>query len=259
MWALYDELIAGLPGGVYVRQAGQSPWRAWVETEHSLGLASLLLPGREAAPARLLAEFAGQPLAEVAALAKSWLPVPAAVGVAALNAWYNQPLLLQGRKADVYPPGISAQAGQDEGDIFLQLLPKARGQRVATVGHFPGIREIYADCCDFYVLEQEPRPGDLPAAAAEYLLPAMDLVFITGMTLTNKTLPRLLQLCAKAFVVLVGPSVPLTPLLFNYGVDMLSGTLITDPAACIAALLRGTADSDYFRCAAKALLRAEPG
>ena len=48
------------------------------------------------------------------------------------------------------------------------------------------------------------------------------------MTFTNKTLPRLLQIINKnAEVSLVGPSVPLAPVLFDYGITNLSGYIVT--------------------------------
>ena len=55
-----------------------------------------------------------------------------------------------------------------------------------------------------------------------------DLVIITGSSLVNKTLPRLLALCEKAFTILTGPSVPLCPALLDYGIDRISGLIVTD-------------------------------
>jgi uncharacterized protein (DUF4213/DUF364 family) len=55
----------------------------------------------------------------------------------------------------------------------------------------------------------------------------MDVVAITGMTLLNQTLEGLLKLCSpKAYVILLGPSTPLSPVLFNYGVDIISGSIV---------------------------------
>lgn len=110
----------------------------------------------------------------------------------------------------------------------MHLLPEARGKKVATVGHFKGIDALYGPICDFTVFEREPRPGDLPESAEEDLLPAMDLVFITGMAITNKTLPRLLQLAASCRVVITGPSLPLADPLFDFGADVLSGVAVVD-------------------------------
>ena len=60
------------------------------------------------------------------------------------------------------------------------------------------------------------------------VLPEAEFVFITGVTLINKTIVRLLQLCPQAFVVLVGPTVPLTPVWFDLGVSMIAGLMVDE-------------------------------
>lgn len=75
--------------------------------------------------------------------------------------------------------------------------------------------------CDLVVLERRPLPGDYPDPASEYLLSDWEYVFITGTTIINKTLPRLLELCRGSKIILTGPSTPLTPALFRHGIDVL--------------------------------------
>ena len=54
------------------------------------------------------------------------------------------------------------------------------------------IEELIAPLCRLSILERDPVLGDYPDSACEYILPEQDYVFITGMTLVNKTLPHLL-------------------------------------------------------------------
>ena len=70
----------------------------------------------------------------------------------------------------------------------------------------------------------------MPDPAAEYILAEQDCVCITGTAVTNKTLPRLLELSRSAYVALVGPSVPLSPVWSDHGVDLLAGAVVTDAA-----------------------------
>lgn len=77
--------------------------------------------------------------------------------------------------------------------------------------------------------ERVPRPGDHPDTACEYLLPECDYVFISSSSFVDKTAPRLLELSRRAHTVLVGPSTPLPPMLFDYGVDTTTGFVVTDP------------------------------
>ena len=70
------------------------------------------------------------------------------------------------------------------------------------------------------------------------------MVAITGMTFTNHTIEGLLSLCRpEAYVIILGPTAPLSPVLFNYGVDAVSGTKVVDPET----VLRGVSQGATFR------------
>jgi uncharacterized protein (DUF4213/DUF364 family) len=109
---------------------------------------------------------------------------------------------------------------------------------VAVIGHFRGLEKI-ASVCDLAILERRPQPGDYPDPACEDILPRSDFVFITGVTLINKTLPRLLALSRNAFVCLVGPTVPLDPRLLEMGVSLLGGLVVDAPDAVFPVVQEG--------------------
>lgn len=120
------------------------------------------------------------------------------------------------------------------------LLALGRGRRVAVVGHFPFVERLGGAFAALSVLELRPRPGDLPAARAADVLPAADVVAITGTALHNGTLGGLLALRRPgARVVLLGPSVPLVPALLDLGIDALAGAVIHDAAAALDGAARG--------------------
>lgn len=80
----------------------------------------------------------------------------------------------------------------------------------------------------------------MPASAAPDYLPDADLVAITGMTFINHTLPDLLSCCKPdAFVLVLGPSTPLTPILYEFGVNLLAGSVVENIPAVLAALGQG--------------------
>ena len=100
--------------------------------------------------------------------------------------------------------------------------------RVTVVGHFPHVDQIQ-EYANLTVLERVCRDGlDTPDPACEYVLPKTDFAFITGVTIINKTAPRLLDLTKNATTVFVGPSVIMTPFLFDWGVEMLAGSIVGD-------------------------------
>ena len=110
------------------------------------------------------------------------------------------------------------------------ILERGAGRRVAIVGHFPFIERVRSAAAECWVLELRPRPGDLPAAKAAEVLPQADVVALTGTSFLNHTFDDLVKLCRPdAFVIVLGASAPLSPVLFEAGVDAVSGTRVADP------------------------------
>ena len=104
------------------------------------------------------------------------------------------------------PEGLEAVKGQD------LILERGTGRRVAVVGHFPFVERMGERFEDLCVLELAPRGGDLPANRAKDVLPAADVVAMTGTTLLNGTMAPLLALCRPdAFVMVLGPQHPFRP------------------------------------------------
>ena len=71
------------------------------------------------------------------------------------------------------------------------------------------------------------------------MLPKTDFAFVTGVTVINKTAPRLLDLTKNATTVFVGPSVVMSPFLFDWGVRTLAGSVVADPEKTRFAIKNG--------------------
>jgi hypothetical protein len=167
-----------------------------------------------------LHEYSGR---ELAAWLRSTSIVEASIGMGAYNA------LLQ-----------VDQAACLELNAETLILERGSGLKVAIVGHFPFVDRVRQVASTCWVLEQQPRPGDHPSAEAANLLPQADVVALTGTSLINHTFDDLLGHCRPdAFVVLLGATAPLSPILLERGVDAVSGTLITDVAAASQAVAQG--------------------
>jgi len=112
------------------------------------------------------------------------------------------------------------------GDVILK---EGAGRKVAIVGHFPFTPRVREAAEKLWVLEKRPLEGDLPAEMATEVLPQADVAAITGTSLINHTFEELMELChPDALVVVLGPTTPLSPVLFDYGADIICGTLVTD-------------------------------
>ena len=229
-WEIYDRLIDGIEPGVVAGSCLVSTWTVVDTEDEGMGLAMTFRGG--AHDDNPLTGLAGTPLRELAAHLKSWDLRKASIGMAAINAYYNAPERVQSWLKKPLEEVHSSGA-------FVSTLDRIEGKKVAVIGHFPGLEKAARRAAELNILERNPSEGDLPDFAAEYLLPSQDFVFITGTALTNKTLPRLLELSNNAFVALVGPSVPLVPWWFDLGVDMLAGTVVVDKAIVWQRALEG--------------------
>ncbi len=155
-------------------------------------------------------------------------PLEAGIGLATVNA------LLAPRAG----PGVQVNA-------LNVLIERGRGKHVALIGHFNFTDKLRESAGHLSVLELEPGPGDLPAAAAPEVLPGADVIGLTSSTLVNHTFDDLARLFpANAVVVMIGPSTPLSPVLFDYGVSVLAGSVIDDPDFVWHGVAQGSALHD---------------
>lgn len=238
--ALYRDLIAQCDGEPVQNAIAGQIW-SLVQTEHATGLSMSLRPSDRAGHSSLF-HLTGKPLIELAELSLSWNPREAALGMAAICAACNI---------------TSRFEGAEEANGKDLLLRKATGKKVGLVGHFPWTDEIRAVADSLAVFEQRPQDGDLPETAEEYLLPHQDVIAITGSALSNKSLPRLLELAGGAWVMLIGPSTPLSVLMFDYGVDALSGCVARDPEE-LAEIVREGGGVREFRNAVRFVTLRKP-
>lgn len=164
---------------------------------------------------------------QLAELAHSSELMEASIGIAAINSMLE---VNESLAVEINASKVLANCG--------------RGKNVALIGHFPFIHELRQSAGQLWVIEKHPAEDEYPAEAAADLLPQADVVAITGNTLVNHTLDDLLALCnAKSMVMMLGPSTPLSPILFDYGVHILSGTRVVDESA----VLRTVGEGASFR------------
>jgi hypothetical protein len=126
-----------------------------------------------------------------------------------------------------------------EQNAFDILAQKGRDKNIAVIGHFPWTPKLDNIAKKLWVIEQRPEEGELPAEAAEEVLPQADVVGITAASFINHTVERLLDLSKNSFVVMVGPTTPLAPVLFDYGVDVLAGVKVMEPDKTIRSISEG--------------------
>jgi uncharacterized protein (DUF4213/DUF364 family) len=192
-----------------------------------VGLAATMATGRccDAPPRQERGHLHERSAAELVALTGSADPLDRSVGLAAVNA-----VLARTR-----PDGSEVNAM----DLVVE---HGRGRFVVTVGHFPATPVLRSAAGELHVLERDPRPGDDPAEAAAELIPRADVIGLTATTLLNGTFEALMALVApRCRVIMLGLSTPLSPLLFDHGVAVLAGAVVTDPGRLLHGVGQGAA------------------
>jgi uncharacterized protein (DUF4213/DUF364 family) len=182
---------------------------------------------------------------QLAELARSDNLLEASIGVAAINSLI-----------DVKRESVLESNARDV------LAERGRGRTAALVGHFPFIVELRPLTRELWVIEQRPSEGEHPPEAAADLIPQADVVAITGTALINHTLEGLLALCRpETFVMILGPSTPLSPVLFEHGVAMLSGAGVVDEEAAMRTISQGATfqQVEGVRLVAMSKEKAGPG
>ena len=228
---LIDELLITTPNGV-VREIRVGPFITAVvvevdglqrcglastadeaESHHHSGQPAVRNAGR-------LEEHSARELAE---LARSAGPMETTIGMATINA------LL---------PTYEEQAV--EINAFDVIAEEGKGKNVALVGHFPFVPRLQEQVGKLWVLEQEPQGTDLPAEAAPDIIPQADVIAMTGVTLINHTFEELMALRRpETPVIMLGPTTPLSPILFDHDIDILSGAVVEDTDVVLRSVSQG--------------------
>jgi uncharacterized protein (DUF4213/DUF364 family) len=217
-----DDLISSLSGDSVVREVHTCVFWTAVLSKHC-GLASTFHePHPSHRPVRKAGRLTGLSALELVQYAKSDNVLEASIGMAAINSLIDidEDRCVQENALDV-------------------LARKGRGKNIAIVGRFPWTPKLRRIAGTLWVIEQRPQEGELPAEAAEDVLPQADVVGLTGTSFINHTIDSLLAISKNSFVVMVGPTTPLLPVLFDYGVDILAGAKVVEPDKTIRSISQG--------------------
>ncbi len=232
---ILQEVIDNLPEGTIRDIHLGEHWNAvvaQVDGHLSCGMASnparFEIPARQV-PAGLAGTLQARPARALCSMAAQPDLLLASVGVATMNA-------LMPRRPECWVDRNAEQV----------IVQRGAGKRVAMIGHFPAVPVLRQQVGRLDVLELNPQPGDYPADAAPEVIPQADVVAITGMTLINGTLEGLLKLCSpQAYVIMLGPSTLLSPVLFDYGIDLLGGSVVENLDPVLQAVDSGFAEKIF--------------
>ncbi len=166
--------------------------------------------------------LSGSKIVDLMNLARSWDIGERIVGVASINA-------------------VSAPYIRDSDELklvkgnLIDHLDLKRGDLVVMAGNIKPFKEpIRSRGCELVVLERSPQFMDedtLPDIAADEVIPKADVLIVSGTSLANGTIDRVLSLAKKAReIALVGPSASAHPkVLFDHGITIIGCIKVLNP------------------------------
>ena len=216
---IIDDLLSALDVEAPVSDVCQGPYWTAVMTR-GCGLAmSVFMPyhHRGEWPVGDAGHLTEKSASDLAQLARSGSTLEAAIGMATINSLLE---IDEDRCTEINAAEL--------------LVRQGSGRKVALVGHFPFVERLREAAGELWVIEKHPIEGDVAEDEAQSLIPRAEVVAITGSAFVNHTIEGLLDLCRpEALVVVLGPTTPLSTVLFDYGVDVIAGTRVVDPAAVL--------------------------
>ena len=183
-----------------------------VQAGDRMGIASHLHAQPVAEEKDLPERYLGATCGEVAQLLLQPTGLSMALGLAAMNC------AIDNSKAEIESKRIQeivAEYGQ-EGETAL-------------VGNFPFTGWLRDNVRCLHLFELQENSDKLPRNQWETVLPRIKTAAITSTVFLTRYASYFLRHLQQASCIMIGPSTPLTPLLFEENIDILAGSRIIDP------------------------------
>jgi uncharacterized protein (DUF4213/DUF364 family) len=208
---VYEKLLKDIPH-IPVDEIIVGFFSVLVKTGKTAGIASTIKYGKIHDRIGDVRDLERKSLRELAGLVWSDNMLAASLGMAAINCYW---------------------AGRDPDFITINakdmVLDKGRGKTVGVIGHFPFLNKHREQYKELMIFEKSPQEGDWGEGDIPEQLPRADVVALTATTLTNHTFHEVIRhMSPESYKIILGPTTPLSPVLFDYGFHAVCGTLIRD-------------------------------
>jgi hypothetical protein len=220
-----NEIINSLTDDYPVREVRTCTyWTAVVS--RNCGLASTLrdeCPTEHAKPVKDAGNLSQKNAKELSCYVQSDKLLEATIGMAAINSLIE---VDESKCVELNAFAVIAEKGQDK--------------NIAVIGHFPFVGKLRKRAKKLWVIEKKPIADDLSEEKAVEILPKADVIALSATTLINHTLEELLAASRKnSFKVMLGATSPMSEVLFDYGIDVISGVKVLDTEMVLRCISEG--------------------
>ena len=238
---IFDDILAQVPADARLEAVSIGIFWTCVRTQYGAGMCASAHRWIEDPPGALIeaaGSLVGMSVREIAPLYRSASLTARALALASISA------------------SCGAMTGKCEKMRAQDLVAKRceaadHPLRIALIGHFhfaESLRQA-GHHLDIFELENRCEPGDIPVSKAPELLRHADILLMTSSTLVTHATEELLSYVRpETYKMIVGPSVPLSDVLWSYGLDAVCGSVITDPESVSLAIRQGATHKQLKGC-----------
>ena len=122
-------------------------------------------------------------------------------------------------------------------DFGSYLINESAGKKVAMKGYFPFMDEVKEAADEFYLFEKTIDSVGAEKDLAD--LAKAEILITTGTTIINRSIEEIIEKAKRSRIIMVGPSTPFCPVLFEYGIDEIISTSVYDSRRMIETLSEG--------------------
>lgn len=229
---LIDKLIQSMdyPSAVIAEVAAGSHFIG-IRADHNgrvlAGLASTLGAVPTDAERRMVADMVGVSLGEAAGRLTATSAFSISVGAAALNT------------------GIAAPQNQPDFEASTIMAEKGKDGETVLVGEFPFTDWLRQQVKTLHLFELQKVAGRTPPDQWDAILARCTVLGLTGTTLLTRAMATYLEKAPQAYTIMIGPTTPLSPVLFAHGVDVLAGCQVVEPAPVFAGIRQGLSFREF--------------
>jgi uncharacterized protein (DUF4213/DUF364 family) len=229
---LIDELIGSMhhPSATIADVAVGSHFlgiRAVNNGETCVGLSSTLGAVPTDDERQMVDALVGKSLGEAADQLKSASGFSISIGAAALNA------------------GIRAPQNQPDFEASKIMAEKGREGETVLVGDFPFTGWLRQQVNTLHLFELQAVAGRTPPDQWDGILARCQVLGLTGTTLLTRAMAAYLEKAPQAFTIIIGPTTPLSPVLFSHGADVLAGCQVISPDPVFEGIRQGLSFREF--------------
>lgn len=195
--------------------------RAQDKGEDCVGLASTLGAVPSDDERRMVREMVGQTVGQAAGQLMSTTGFSISVGAAALNA------------------GIAVPRHQPDIEASQIMAEKGKGGETVLVGAFPFTDWLRRQVQTLHLFELQKVAGRTPPDQWDAILGRCRVLGLTGTTLLTRAMAAYLDKAPQAYTIIIGPTTPLSPVLFSRGADVLAGCQVVSPEPVFDGIRQG--------------------